>query len=185
MKNNRIKTKDLILCAMFAALIAAGAFIKIPIPVIPFTLQTLFVILAGMLLGGRFGAISAAAYMMIGLIGFPVFTEGGGFGYILRPTFGYIVGFIAGAYITGKIVHNVPNPSIKRLIGAAFAGIGVIYFIGMIYFYLIKNLYLDAGMSVGSLFFYCFLMVAPGDIIICFFSAFLAKRILPFMKKHQ
>ena len=68
----------LILSAVFAALIAVGAFIRIPTPLVPVTMQLLFTTLAGLLLGGRYGALSAALYLVLGLAGVPVFTEGGG-----------------------------------------------------------------------------------------------------------
>ena len=55
------KTRELVLCALFTALTAVGAFIKIPVPVVPFTLQFLFTLLAGLLLGGRLGAIRVGA----------------------------------------------------------------------------------------------------------------------------
>ena len=90
------KTRELVLCALFTALTAVGAFIKIPVPVVPFTLQFLFTMLAGLLLGGRLGAISVGAYAVLGLLGLPIFTEGGGFWYLLKPSFGYILGFIVG-----------------------------------------------------------------------------------------
>ena len=54
----KITTKDMIMCALFTALIAVGAFIKVPVPVVPFTLQFLFTMLAGLIMGGRLGAIS-------------------------------------------------------------------------------------------------------------------------------
>lgn len=96
------KTRSMILCALFAALIAAGAFLRIPIPVVPFTLQYLFTMLAGLLLGPRLGATAVGVYIVLGLAGLPVFTQGGGPGYIFQPTFGYIIGFALGAYLTGK-----------------------------------------------------------------------------------
>ena len=74
----------MVLCAMFAALIAVGAFIRIPIPYVPFTLQLFFTTLAGLLLGPKLGAASSLVYMITGLIGIPIFTEGGGPGYIFR-----------------------------------------------------------------------------------------------------
>ena len=67
-----------ILCAIFTALIAIGAFIRIPVPVVPFTLQFLFTTLAGVLLGSRLGALSVTIYIVLGLMGVPVFAEGGG-----------------------------------------------------------------------------------------------------------
>lgn len=84
-KEKTIKTTDMVLCAMFAALIAVGAFIRIPIPYVPFTLQLFFTTLAGLLLGPKLGAASSLVYMITGLIGIPIFTEGGGPGYILSP----------------------------------------------------------------------------------------------------
>ena len=63
------KTKSMIYCGLFTALIAAGAFIKIPVPVVPFTLQYLFTMLAGLFLGSRKGMISVVAYMLLGLAG--------------------------------------------------------------------------------------------------------------------
>ena len=82
------KTKTLIYCSLFTALIAVGAFIKIPVPVVPFTLQYLFTMLAGLLLGSRKGTLSVVAYMLLGLAGLPIFSEGGGFWYVLKPSFG-------------------------------------------------------------------------------------------------
>ena len=67
------KTQSLTYCSLFTALIAVGAFIKIPVPVVPFTLQFLFTMLAGLLVGPRRGAISVAAYMVLGLVGLPIF----------------------------------------------------------------------------------------------------------------
>lgn len=72
----------MILSSLFVALIAIGAFIKVPVPVCPFTLQLLFTTLAGLLLGANLGFISVFVYIVIGLIGIPIFTEGGGPGYI-------------------------------------------------------------------------------------------------------
>ena len=72
------KTKSIVYCGLFTTLIAIGAFIKIPIPVVPFTLQYLFTMMAGLLLGSKLGAMSVALYMLLGLVGLPVFAEGGG-----------------------------------------------------------------------------------------------------------
>ena len=99
------KTKSMIYCGLFTALIAAGAFIKIPVPVVPFTLQYLFTMLAGLFLGSRRGMISVVAYMLLGLAGLPIFSEGGGIWYIFKPSFGYIIGFCLGTYVTGLIAE--------------------------------------------------------------------------------
>ncbi|MCM1228163.1 MAG: biotin transporter BioY [Clostridium sp.] len=178
------KTLNMVMCAMFAALIAVGAFIKIPIPYVPVTLQTFFVTLAGLLLGAKWGSLSALVYLITGLIGVPIFTEGGGPGYIFKTTFGYLIGFVIGAYVTGLIAHKNDTPSYKRLLCASFAGLGVIYICGMIYCYIIANLYLKADMSVKSLLLSCFVLVIPGDFILCFFASFLSQRLLPIIKNR-
>lgn len=114
LSSHRWDTRDLVLFALFTALIAIGAFIRIPVPFCPFTLQLLFTTLAGLLLGSRRGAASVAVYVFLGLIGLPVFTSGGGPSYIFQPTFGYLLGFIGGAGLTGYIAHQVPVPSLRR-----------------------------------------------------------------------
>ena len=77
--SNREKTYKIALVAMFAALSAIGAFIRVPMPMVPFTLQLFFTTMAGLLLGGELGALSVGVYVLIGLLGLPVFTGGGGF----------------------------------------------------------------------------------------------------------
>lgn len=90
MKSN---VRNLVYVALFIVLITIGAKVVIPIPVCPFTLQLLFTTLAGLVLGPVYGGISVLCYIVLGLIGVPVFATGGGFGYVLQPTFGYLAGF--------------------------------------------------------------------------------------------
>ena len=70
-----MKVRNLILCALFVALIAVGAFIRVPIPVVPFTLQFLFTMMAGLLLGGKLGAVSVGIYIAMGLLGCLLYTS--------------------------------------------------------------------------------------------------------------
>lgn len=177
----KLQTKDMILSALFTALIAVGTFIKIPIPVVPFTLQYLFTMLAGLLLGSRLGALSVAMYAALGLIGLPIFAEGGGIWYIFKPSFGYIIGFIIGAYVTGKMTEKSDNPSFGRILAANFAGLLIVYAVGMIYYYFIGNYVADMPIGIGALFLYCFVLAVPGDICLCFLAAFLAKRLKPIL----
>lgn len=179
------KTKYMVLCSLFVALIAVGAFIKIPIPVVPFTLQFLFTMLAGLILGGKYGALSVCAYIVMGLMGLPVFTEGGGIFYVLKPSFGYIIGFAVGAYVTGKIANQVSNPGYPRLLTANFIGLGIVYLFGMVYYYLISNFYLESPIGIWTLFLYCFLLAVPGDIVLCFLGAVLGKRLIPLIKTNR
>ncbi len=178
-----LRIKEITLVSLFAALITIGAFIKIPIPVVPFTLQFLFTMLAGLLLGGKLGAISVGLYILLGLMGLPIFTQGGGIGYVFTPTFGYIIGFCVGAYVTGTIANKVPNPSYKRLYAANFLGLGIVYLFGMVYYYGISNFYLNEPIGLWPLFLYCFILAVPGDIALCFVAAAIAKRTIPVIRK--
>lgn len=177
------KVRDLVLCSLFVALVIVGTFIRIPIPVLPFTLQLLFTMLAGLLLGPKLGATSVIIYIILGLIGIPVFTEGGGIGYIFKPTFGYIVGFAVGAYATGKIANKEKNPSMRRLLIANFIGLFIVYAFGMIYYYIISKFYLASPIGVKAIILYCFVLAVPGDIFLCFLGAMLGKRLIPMINR--
>lgn len=181
MKN--LKAKDLVMCSLFVALIIVGTFIRVPIPVLPFTLQLLFTMLAGLLLGPELGATAVVVYIILGLIGLPVFTEGGGFAYVLKPSFGYIIGFAFGAYATGKIANKDKRPDMKRLLKANFVGLAIVYIMGMVYYYFISNFYLGSPIGVKAIIIYCFLLAVPGDIVLCFLGAFLGKRLIPVINK--
>ncbi|SFR83413.1 biotin transporter BioY [Anaeromicropila populeti] len=172
-----LKTNELILCALFAALIAAGAFIKIPIPVVPFTLQFLFTNLAGMLLGKKSGSISVAVYLLIGLLGIPVFTNGGGPGYIVQPTFGYLIGFLAGSFAAGYVVEKGKTNRLSKWIMAGLLNLIIVYTMGMLYYYIISNYYIHSQIGVKALFLYCFVLAVPGDLLLCIISAMIGKRI--------
>ena len=178
-------TRDLILCALFTALSAIGAFIRIPVPLVPFTLQITFTTLAGLLLGSKKGAISIAVYVLMGLIGIPVFTQGGGFSYVLKPSFGFLVAFIIGAFVTGLIVEKKQNPSFLRILGASFAGMAFVYVLGAIYFYIICNFVINAPVSIGKTVMSCFVLVAPGNIALAILAALVAKRIIPILNRQN
>lgn len=178
-----IQTKDLILCALFTTLTAVGAFIKIPIPVCPFTLQFLFTMMAGLLLGSKRGAISVGVYVLLGLLGLPIFTEGGGFWYIIKPSFGYLIGFIVATFVTGYMAEHLKRWSIGGILTANFVGMAIVYVMGMAYYYVICNYVINTPIAVGPLFLYCFVLAAPGDVCLCILSAFLAKRLKPALRK--
>lgn len=123
----RGRTRQMVMCGLFVALIALGAFIKIPLPLVPVTLQVFFTMMAGLLLGPRLGALSVIGYLVLGLAGLPIFTMGGGPSYVLQPTFGYLIGFALGAFVTGKIAYGVERPGFKRLLVANLLGLSLIH----------------------------------------------------------
>jgi biotin transport system substrate-specific component len=172
-----ISTKDMASCAMFAVLIAVGAFIKIPIPVVPFTLQFFFTMLAGIILGGRLGAISVGIYICLGLLGLPIFAEGGGIWYILKPSFGYLLGFCLATFVTGKLVERMKEITIPKCLAANFLGLLIVYAVGMIYYYIICNYVIMTPIALPPLVLYCFLLAVPGDICLCILAALLTKQL--------
>ncbi|MDP2871683.1 MAG: biotin transporter BioY [Bacillota bacterium] len=121
--------------SLFAALTAVGALIRLPLPPVPFTMQTLFVLLAGLLLGGKLGAASQLLYIAIGLAGVPVFAGGGGPQYVLTPGFGYLIGFAAAAYVAGRLAWRNPGTAcpLRGLFVASLAGTATCYAIGAPY----------------------------------------------------
>ena len=122
-------TREITYAALFSALIAAGAFVAIPVGPVPFTLQVLFVLLAGMVLGPRLGAASVVAYLTLGLLA-PVYADGAsGIGVLLGPTGGFLLGFIPAVVVTGLIARAGP-PTLLRLIGAGLLGLVPIYVLG-------------------------------------------------------
>lgn len=176
----KLTVKEIVCGGMFTALVATGAFIQIPVPGMDyFTLQFLFVLLAGMILGYKLGAISVAVYVLLGLCGLPVFAAGGGIAYIFRPSFGYLVGFILAAFVTGLIVDQSGIKGYGKYLTAAFAGFVVTYGIGLVYKYLMLNFYVGEKTAFGMVLADCFPLDMPGDIVLCFLAAGLAVRLVP------
>lgn len=101
------QARHIALVGLFAALTAVGAVFSIPVGTVPFSLQLLFTLLSGALLGSRLGSLSQASYVLMGLIGLPVFAmRRAGFGVLAGPTGGFLVGFILAAWVTGWIIER-------------------------------------------------------------------------------
>ena len=164
-------TKNLVLCALFAALITIGTYIKIPTPLLPLTFQTLFVVLSGLVLGKKYGPVAVCVYVIAGLIGLPVFT-----GSVLNPTFGYIIGFIPGSWLAGFISEKFKPCFLTYLLGA-LAGIAVIYIFGIPYYYLMSKYYLENELGAKTLLMYFVLMPLPGDIFKSILAGLITKRV--------
>jgi len=112
--------------AAFIGLIALGSWISLPISNIPFTLQTLFVLLAGIIMH-RYGAIPVLLYCILGTLGLPLFHNGmAGIGVLLGPSGGYLIGFIFAALITGLAYEHTSR--VIRVGGIVLATAGVYLF---------------------------------------------------------
>lgn len=182
--NLMYKTRNLILVSLFTALTAIGAFITIPIPVVPFTLQFLFCAFAGILLGAKLGALSQLLYVLIGLLGLPVFTQGGGIGYILKPTFGYLIGFIVAAYVIGKITEKIKVLTIKNSLCSILIGLFFVYLFGVVHLYLIKNLYLGtSNFGIMTAIWSGAIVCLGGDILLSIITSVVAVKTIPIIRK--
>ena len=186
--SKRITTSDIVVGGLFVALMAVGAFIKIMIPLgvfqVTFSLQFFFALLAGFLLGGRLGFLSVLAYLLLGLCGLPIFAHGGGFAYVMKPTFGFLIGFAAAALVTGAITKIMKKKTYPRLLFAAFIGEMVYYLCGLVYYFIMFNYVLTNGATIGfrELITVWFLSTVVPDFILCVLASLVARRMLPMMQ---
>jgi Uncharacterized conserved protein len=145
----KLKLKEMLLISIFSALMVVGAYLRIPFPVLSITFQPFFCALAGLILGSKLSLYSQLVYIMLGLVGLPVFTNGGGPLYILQPSFGFILGFAACAYIIGKLSEGLKTFNIGKAIVCLMSGLAAIYSLGIPYMYIILVLYLKKpGISI-------------------------------------
>ena len=158
-----MSARKLVYTALFAVLTAVGAFLRIPLGVSSITLQFLFTAMAGVLLGAGGGALSQAVYVALGLVGLPIFTAGGGFGYVFQPTFGFLLGLIPSAAVIGALTRRSTSP--LRIALACVAGLAVLYAVGVPYMALILNGYMGKGMTASALLWAGMLPFLPGDVI--------------------
>ena len=134
MKQNSIKS---VFTALFAALIAVGSLVALPIGPVPIVLQNAFVVLAGLLLGPLQGAGAVGLFLMAGALGLPVFSGGkGGFAVLIGPTGGYLVGYFIAALVAGTAVKRASKTNVREafpvVLSAAIAGFACIYIPGVL-----------------------------------------------------
>lgn len=136
--------------ALIAGLTAATAIVAIPIGSVPVTLQVFFVLLAGLVLGPAYGALSMIVYMLLGIVGLPVFAGGAaGIGVVVGPSGGYLFGFILAAVVIGTIGLRGKN-SISQLALAMGAGIIAIYTLGVAQLSLVLGMSLTQAFLAGA-----------------------------------
>ena len=175
--------REMILISLFAALTAAGAFIKIPTPLVPFTLQFLFCAYAGIFLGAKKALYPQLLYVAIGLIGIPIFANGGGPAYVLQPTFGYLLGFILCAFTIGKLTESLTSLSVIKLLGSVLVGLCFVYLLGVSYLYMIVNFYLHKQMTIATAITVGFTPYITADLILSALVALTAVRVIPILEK--
>lgn len=160
------------LISLFAALTAVGAFISIPLYPVPLTLQTLFTLLAAMTLGSVMGMLSQIIYVMLGVVGLPVFAGfKAGIGILFGPTGGFLFGFIVCALIVGKIMELKKEKNIVYYLLAGLIGTITLYIMGIIQLSLVTGIGVKKAIIVGMLPF------LPGDILKITAASFIASKL--------
>ena len=140
-----MRTSTITRAALMAAVTAVAAQIAIPLQPVPFTLQVLAVILCGLLLGARLGALAQAIYVLVGAVGVPVFSSfTGGLGHVLGPTGGYLISYPVAAAVAGLAADTVATaPRVRALLTGFLwgcAGLAVIYVFGTTWLALVSHL---------------------------------------------
>ena len=164
--------------ALMAAVTAVAAQISVPLFPVPFTLQVFAVILSGLLLGSRYGALSQAIYVLVGAVGVPVFAQfSGGLAVILGPTGGYLISYPVAATVAGLAARAARDASRRRALWTSFlwgcAGLAVIYAVGAIWLSVVTELPLAVALAQGVLIF------VPFDLIKVALAALVAVATAP------
>ena len=152
----------LIGCGVFVVLMVLGAYIRIPLyfTPVPITLQTLFVLLSGAILGRRWGTYSQLTYLFLGSCGLPIFQGyGAGLAHVFGPTGGYLIGFVFAAYLVGYLLSQYKGSGMFKVFTTMALGLLVIYTCGVTWLKLILGIKVSQALILG---FYPFL---PGAAI--------------------
>lgn len=174
------KAYDLVLVALFAALMALCAWVTVPYAV-PFTMQTFGVFLALLLLGGKRGTICMAVYLLLGAVGLPVFSGfRGGVGALVGSTGGYLVGFIVSALLMWAL-SGFARKSRWTLAASMALSLAACYAFGTAWF-VIVSVRAGKAMTVGAALSMCVLPYIVPDAAKLWLACVLARRLKKFVK---
>ncbi|HPG39116.1 MAG TPA: biotin transporter BioY [bacterium] len=169
------KTVKIIYAGLFTALTAAGAFIKIPLPPVPVTLQTFFTILAGAILPPRYAFTCQAAYLLLGLAGLPVFALGGGLAYVLQPSFGYLLSLPLAAWLAAVLNRQFNlKKSLHFFLWINVLTAIVILVIGTFWLFISLECFSGAAISLQKVVFSGLLLFVPGELLKSVIASYIA-----------
>lgn len=149
MSDASVKLRMMIVTALFAAIIGVLAQVTIPLPLVPITGQTLALGLAATILGSRYGTLSVLLYLLIGVIGVPVFAQlSAGLGIVFGPTGGFLFGFIPASFVIGYYMEKT-SFTIKNAIIANVIGMFIALFFGTAWLKFFADLSWTAAFASG------------------------------------
>lgn len=178
-------TKRIIRISYFTMLTMIGSFLRVPIGTVYFTMQTLFVVLSGIVLGVRDGAISQVAYVILGLVGLPIFSSGGGLSYVFQPSFGYLLAFPLGSALSALLFYKRKTLSTSVVFVCALIGLLPIYSIGISYQLMILTNVLGLTFAGASVSLINILLYFVIDCLLCYIVALLYPRISTLLGKSD
>lgn len=172
-----MSTRNMILVGLFAALLAISSQVFIPIGPVPHTLQIFFVLLAGVILGSKLGVISVAVWILLGTFGLPVFAQGkAGIAVLAGPTGGFLVGFMAAAFIVGWLTERSKLTSGRTAV-YMFAGLMAAYAIGLAGFIISFKYFLNKPMTLQTAVSVAAAPFLPFDIVKTLMASYIGTRV--------
>lgn len=172
-----MSTRNMALTGLFAGLLAVSSQVSIPLGPVPHTLQIFFVLLAGLLLGSRWGFASVVVWMALGIFGLPVFAQGkAGIAVLAGPTGGFLAGFAVCAFVVGKLTEGAEYGYFRTLL-IMLAGLGLVYGIGLWGFMLSFQYFLHKPMSLDKAITIAAVPFLPFDIIKTAMAAYLGNKV--------
>ena len=159
MKSKKLTTYQMSVTALMAAAMCVLGPLTVPIGAVPISLANFVICLTAWLLGPKFGTLSVAVYLLIGLVGVPVFSGyGAGIAKLAGPTGGYLVGYLLLAFIGGLFIEKSKGQPVVSGIGLVL-GDAACYVLGTIWFMVLTGLDLPTSLT------YCVIPYLPGDVI--------------------
>jgi biotin transport system substrate-specific component len=167
----------MILTGLFAALLAVSSQVSIAFGPVPHTLQVFFVLLAGIVLGSRLGLLSVTVWIMLGVFGLPVFSQGkAGAAVLIGPTGGFLIGYMVCAYLVGRLIeHN--QLSYSRTTAVMLTGVAIIYILGLAGFMASFTYFLHKPMTWETAFTMAIAPFLPFDLIKTLMAAYAGVKV--------
>lgn len=173
-----MKTNQLTRISLMLALLVVCSQFAVPIGPVPITLQTLIILIIGLVLPAKMAVITTGLYLVIGLIGMPVFAQGtGGFHSVLSPSFGFILSFIPATWFMAKFLEKSPlNSHVSHMV-AVIIGNAIIYSVGLLYMNFILSVYMGNQLTLTEVLWAGMIPFLPGDVAKSIVAVIAAKQL--------